>query len=139
MHFHLRWSGHDQGFGHGGNYAGDGCYGHVSHQQGREVSEQENRTIWNAKSDHLVSQEAATTLGHQHEQRTPSEPHVDQLGGNQEKIGPESESSANGEVKPDAETNPEEVAAQQTRVPEVKTETRTDVGTGSWRLQNRTI
>jgi hypothetical protein len=59
--------------------------------------------------------------------------------GNQEKIGPGSESLANGEVKLDAEKNPEEVAAEQGRVLEVKTETRTEVRTSSWRLQNRTV
>jgi hypothetical protein len=63
MHFHPGWSGPAQGFGHGGYYARDGCYRHINHQQGREASGQENRTIQNAKPDHPVSQEAATTLG----------------------------------------------------------------------------
>jgi hypothetical protein len=132
MHFHPRWSGHVSGFGHGGYYARDGCYGHVGHQQGRRASGQENRIARNAKLDYQVSQEAATTLCCQQEQRAPNEPHVDQLKDSQEKIGSGSESSANGEVKPDTEKNPEEAAAEQGRVLEAKTKIRTKVSTSSW-------
>jgi hypothetical protein len=46
-------------------------------------------------------------------QRAPNEPPVDQLEGSQEKIGSRSKSSANGKVKPDAQKNLEEVAAEQ--------------------------
>jgi hypothetical protein len=42
-----------------------------------------------------------------------------------------SESSANGEAKPDAEKSLEEVAAEHDRVPEVNTETRTEARTSS--------
>jgi hypothetical protein len=102
MHFHPGWSGPAQGFGHGGYYARDGCYGHIGHQQGREASGQENRTVRNVKPNHLVSQEVAIVLGHQQGQRAPNEPPVDHLGGNQERTGTENKSSANDEVKSDA-------------------------------------
>jgi hypothetical protein len=49
---------------------------------------------------------------------------ADYLGGSQEKIGPGSESSANGEAKPDAEKSLEEVAAEQNKVPKAKAESR---------------
>jgi hypothetical protein len=67
MHFHSGWSGPSQGFGHEGYYTGDNRYGHVSHQQGRKASGQENQTVHNAKSDHLISQEEAATPGRQQE------------------------------------------------------------------------
>jgi hypothetical protein len=55
MHFHPGWLGPAQGFGHGYYYTGDGCYRHIGHQQGKEASGQENRTVRNAKSDHPIS------------------------------------------------------------------------------------
>jgi hypothetical protein len=55
MHFHPGWSGPTQGFDHGGYYIGDGRYEHAGHQQDRRASGQENRTVWNAKTDHLIS------------------------------------------------------------------------------------
>jgi hypothetical protein len=66
MHFHLGWSGPAEGFVHGGYYAGDGRYRSVSHQQDRRAPRQENRTIWNAKPNHLVSLKAAIVPGQQH-------------------------------------------------------------------------
>jgi hypothetical protein len=33
MYFHPGWSGHAEGFGHGGYYIGDEHYGSVGHQQ----------------------------------------------------------------------------------------------------------
>jgi hypothetical protein len=104
MHFHLGWSGPAQGFGYEGYYAGDGRYGHTGHQQDRRASRPENRTAQNAKPDHPVSQEATTTPGHRQEQEAPKDgSFADQMGGSQEKTGPWSESSANGEAKPNAE------------------------------------
>jgi hypothetical protein len=41
-HFHPRWSGPVEGFGHGGYYTGDGYYGSIGHQQGRMAPRQEN-------------------------------------------------------------------------------------------------
>jgi hypothetical protein len=38
LHFHPRWSGPTQGFGHGGYYTEDGCYRHNCHQQDRKAS-----------------------------------------------------------------------------------------------------
>jgi hypothetical protein len=67
MPFHPGRSGHAEGFGFGGFYAGDGHYGHVGHQQDRGAPRQENRTVQNAKSDHPVSQGAAAAPGHRHE------------------------------------------------------------------------
>jgi hypothetical protein len=46
-----------------------------------------------------------------------------QSGGSQEKIGSRSQTSANDETKPNVEKSPEEVAAEQNKVSEVKTET----------------
>jgi hypothetical protein len=51
--------------------------------------------------------------------------------GNQAKTGPESESSANGETKPDAEKSPEDVAAEQRWVLETKIEIKTEAETSS--------
>jgi hypothetical protein len=42
-----------------------------------------------------------------------------------------SETSANGEAKPDAKRNPEEVAVEQNKVPGAKTEIRIEAGTSS--------
>jgi hypothetical protein len=53
------------------------------------------------------------------------------MGGSQEKIGSGSESLANGEAKPDVEKSSEEVAVKQSRVPEVKAETRIEAKTSS--------
>jgi hypothetical protein len=53
------------------------------------------------------------------------------MGGSQEKIVPGSESLANGEAKPDVEKNSEEVATEQSRVPEAKAKTRIEAGTSS--------
>jgi hypothetical protein len=53
------------------------------------------------------------------------------MGGRQEKIGPGSESLANWEVKPDAKGRPEVVAAEWSRVPEAKVETRIEARTSS--------
>jgi hypothetical protein len=63
MHFHLRWSGPIEHFGHRGYYIRDGRYMNVGHQQGRMASKQENRTVRNAKSDHPVSPKAITASG----------------------------------------------------------------------------
>jgi hypothetical protein len=72
-------------------------------------------------------------------QRAPNEPPVDQLEGSQEKIGSRSKSSANGKVKPNAEKNLEEVAAEQSKFPRAKTRNRTEAGTSSWQSQNWTV
>jgi hypothetical protein len=145
MHFHPRWSGPTHGFSHIGYYTGDSHYGHVGHQQGRKASGQENQTVRNAKSDHPVSQEAAAP-GHQQEQEAPNGSSVDQQRIIQGKIGPRSETSTDDEAKPDVERGPEEVAAEQDKVPGAKTEARTEAGTSSqWppnravRFPNRTI
>jgi hypothetical protein len=55
MHFHLRWLGLTDSFGHGGYYIGDGRYGGISHQLDRRASGQENLIVWNAKLDHPIS------------------------------------------------------------------------------------
>jgi hypothetical protein len=65
--FHPRWSGHAEGFGYGGSYVGDGCYGYVGHQQDTGAIGHENWTVQNAKPDHPVSQGAATAPGRRHE------------------------------------------------------------------------
>jgi hypothetical protein len=59
--------------------------------------------------------------------------------GSQEKTGSGSKFSANGKVRPDAEKNSEEAAAEQSRVPGVKTETRAEAGTSSRQPQNWTV
>jgi hypothetical protein len=58
------------------------------------------------------------------------------MGGSLEKTGSGSEPSANGEAKPDAERSPEEVAIEQSRVPEAKAETGIEAGTSSWQPPN---
>jgi hypothetical protein len=55
----------------------------------------------------------------------------DQPESSQGRIGPRSESSANGKAKPDVEKILEEVAAEQNKVPDAKAETRTGAGTNS--------
>jgi hypothetical protein len=57
---------------------------------------------------------------------------VDEPRSNQGKTGPRSKISANDEAKPYAEKSPEEVIAEQDRVPEVKAETKTEAGTSLW-------
>jgi hypothetical protein len=49
---------------------------------------------------------------------------------------PVSESSVNGEVRPNAEENLEEAATEQSKVLGAKAETRTEVGTSSRQPQN---
>jgi hypothetical protein len=100
---------------------------------------QENRTVWNTKSDHPVSQEVAATLGRQQEQETPNGSSVDQQGSIQGKTGPRSKALANDEAKPDAERGLEEVTTEQDKVPGVRTEARTEAGTSSQRPPNRTV
>jgi hypothetical protein len=56
---------------------------------------------------------------------------ADESGSNQGQTGPRSETFTNDEAKPGAEKSPEEVAAEQGRVPEVKAEIRTKAGTNS--------
>jgi hypothetical protein len=51
--------------------------------------------------------------------------------GSQGQTRPRSETSIDGEAKPNVEKNPEEVAAKQIKVLGAKTETRTEAGTSS--------
>jgi hypothetical protein len=75
---------------------------------------------------------ASSTPGHWHKREAPEdESSVDQPGSSLGRIGPRSKSSANGEAKPNAEKSLEEVVAEQDRVLEVKTETRTEARTSS--------
>jgi hypothetical protein len=132
MHFHVGWLGPTQGFGHGGYYTGDGCYGYVGHQQDRRASGQENQIVQNTKPDHSVSPKAATAPGHRHEQEAPKDrSSADQLGSSHERTGPGSKSSTNGKAKPDARKSQEEVATEQDRVPEVKEEIRIEARASS--------
>jgi hypothetical protein len=50
-----------------------------------------------------------------------------------------SKTLANDEAKHDAEKSPEEVVAEQDRVPKVKAETKIEAGTSSWQPPNRTV
>jgi hypothetical protein len=85
-----------------------------------------------SKPDGPVSQEAATALGHQHEQEELKDgPSADQPESSQGRTGPRSKSSANGQAKPNTEKSPEEVAAEQNKVFKVNVETRTEAGTSS--------
>jgi hypothetical protein len=131
MHFHSAWPGPTQGFVHGGYYTRDDRYRHVSHQQGRKASGQENQTVRNVKPDHPVSQEAPVTPGHQQEKEAPNGSSVDQQGSIQGKSGLWSETSVDDEAKPDVEKSPEEAAAKQDKVLGAKTNTRTEAGTSS--------
>jgi hypothetical protein len=120
-----------EGFGYGGFYAGDGRYGHVGHQHDRGATGQENRTVRNGKSDHPVSQGVVAAPSRRHKQDAlKSGPSTDQPESSRERIGPRSESSADGEGKPDAEKNTEEVAVEQTR---------TGARTSSWWPRNWTV
>jgi hypothetical protein len=92
---------------------------------------QKNRTVQNVKSDHSVSQEVATTLGHQQEQEAPNGSSVDQQGSIQRKTGPRSETSTDDKAKPDAEKNLEEVTAEQSKILGAKIEARTEARTSS--------
>jgi hypothetical protein len=140
MHFHSGWSGHAEGFGHEGYYVGGGRYRYISHQQDTRVLGHENRTVWNAKPDHPVSPKTATSPSHRHKREASKDgSSADQPRSSQGRIGPRSESSTDGEAKPDAEKSSEEVAVEQDRVPEAKAETRTEVETSSWRSPNQTV
>jgi hypothetical protein len=140
MQYHPGLSGPTQGSGHGGYYVGDNRYKHVSHQQVRRASGQKIETVRNAKLDHPVSQETAVASGHQHERGALKDgSSAGQSGSSQEKTGPRSKSSANGEAKPDTEKSLEEVAAEQNRVLEAKAETRIEAGTSSRRPPNQTF
>jgi hypothetical protein len=68
-----------------------------------------------------------------------SGPFADQSRGSQGQTRPISEISADGEAKPDAKKNLEEVTAEQSKVPGAKKMTRTEAGTSSWQPQNRTV
>jgi hypothetical protein len=96
--------------------------------------------VQNPKSDGPVSQEATTAPGRWHEQDALKDrPSVDQLESSQGRTGVRSESSVDGKAKPDAEKNPEEVAAEQNRVPKVKAEIMTGAGTSSRWVSNRIV
>jgi hypothetical protein len=132
MPFHPGWSEPVESFGYGGYYVGDSRCGLVDHQQDSRILRQENLMVRNPKSDGLVSLEVAATPGRWHEQEALKDgPSADQLESSQGRTGLRSKSSANGEVKPDTEKSPEEVAADQNRVPEVKAETRIEAETSS--------
>jgi hypothetical protein len=73
MHFHPGWSGPVEGFGHGGNYAGDGCYRYVGHQHDSRTPSQENRMVRNPKPNGPVSLKAVVAHGHWHEQEAPKD------------------------------------------------------------------
>jgi hypothetical protein len=47
MHFHPKWSGLAEDFGHGGYYIRDGRYGSIGHQQDRRTPTQENQMVQN--------------------------------------------------------------------------------------------
>jgi hypothetical protein len=68
-----------------------------------------------------------------------SGPFHDQSRGSQGQTRPMSDISSDGEAKPDAEKNPEEVAAEQSKVPGAKKKARTEAGTISRQPQNRTV
>jgi hypothetical protein len=90
--------------------------------------------------DHPVSQGATSAPSHQHKQESLKEgPSADQLEGSQGRIGPRSESSADGKAKFDTKKSPEEVAAEQNKVLEVKAETKIGAGTSSQWPPNRTV
>jgi hypothetical protein len=91
--------------------------------------DRKNWTVWNAKPDHSISPKTAAAPGHRHEQGTTKDgSSTDEPGSSQGRTGPRNDTSANDEVKPDAEKSPKEVAAEQDRVPEAKTETKTELG-----------
>jgi hypothetical protein len=88
--------------------------------------------VRNPKLDGPISQEAATAPGRRHEQEALKDgPSADQPESSQGRTGPRSKSSANGKAKPDTEKCPEEVVAEQNRIPEVKAETIAEAGSSS--------
>jgi hypothetical protein len=132
MHFHLGWSGPMEGFGHKGDYAGNGRYGYINHQQDMRASRQENQTVQNTKLDHPISLKIAATPGHWQEQEAPKDgSSTNQPGSSQGRTGLGSESLANGEAKLDAEKSLEEVVAEQDKVLKAKAETRIEAEGGS--------
>jgi hypothetical protein len=64
---------------------------------------------------------------------------ADHSGGSQGQTRPKSETLADGEAKPNAERNPEEVTTEHNRDPGAKIETRIEVGTSSRQPQNRIV
>jgi hypothetical protein len=71
-------------------------------------------------------------IGHQQGRRASGqEKRTGEPRSRQGKIGLRSETSANDEAKPDGEKSLEEVVVEQDRVPEVKVETKIEVGTNS--------
>jgi hypothetical protein len=64
---------------------------------------------------------------------------VDQPGSSHGQVGPRSKTLANDEANTDAEKSPEEVAAEQDRVPEVKAKTKTEDETSSQQPPNQTV
>jgi hypothetical protein len=92
------------------------------------------------KPDGPVSQEAAVAPGHRHEQDALKDgPSADQPESSQGRIGPRSESSADGKAKPNMKKSPKEVAVEQNRVLEAKAEIRTGARTSSRWSPNQTI
>jgi hypothetical protein len=61
MHFHPGWSGPVEGFGHGGYFTRDGCYGYIGHQHDSKTLRQENRMVQNLKPNGPISSQIATT------------------------------------------------------------------------------
>jgi hypothetical protein len=126
----MGWSGLAGGFGYGGYYAGDGRYGHVSHQQDNWILRQENRMVRNPKPDGSISQEIATAPSCWHEQEALKDgPFADQPESSQGRTRSRSKSSADDKTKPNAKKSPEELAAEQNRVLEAKAENMTEAGT----------
>jgi hypothetical protein len=68
MHFHPRWSGPTEGFGHGGYYTRDGHYRSIAHQPGKKAPRQENWTVQNDKHDHPVPSKTTEAPRQPHKQ-----------------------------------------------------------------------
>jgi hypothetical protein len=111
MHFHLGWLGLASGFGHRGYHTRDGHYTSVGQQQTRQA----NRTIQNAKPDHLVPPETTEAPGQPHKQSMRGSEDARRSGGNRDQTGPRSETSADDEAKHSTTKVLEEIAEKQNK------------------------
>jgi hypothetical protein len=124
MHFHPRWSGPVEGFGHGGCYIREDRYGSVGHQQDRKASRQKNWTVRNTKSGHPIPPKTTEAPGQPHKQSVRGSEDAQRSGGNQDQIGLRSKTSTNDKAKHNTEKGPEKVAAKQNKAQGEETEIR---------------
>jgi hypothetical protein len=140
MHFHPGWSGPAEGFDNEGYYTGGDCYESVGHQQDRKAPKQENRTVRNAKLDHLIFPKATTASNQQYKQWVPEAvSSTDGSGGNQDQTKPRSGTSADDEAKHITKKGLEDIVEKQNKAQGEEIQIKADAVANFQQQPNQTV